>query len=831
MNSNAIRSGFLDYFASRDHLILPSAPLIPERDPTTLLISAGMQPLKPYFQGVSEPPAPRLASSQKSFRTGDIDEVGKTDRHQTFFEMLGNFAPTGDYFKEGAIPFAWELVTEVFRLPKERLRVTIHPTDDEADEFWKTLTDIRPQWVYRNPENWWAAGATGPCGPDSEIWYDRGPGSGCGKDDCQPDHCERFLEFWNLVFMQFDQQADGSRPALPRPGIDTGMGLERMSSILQGVDSTFDTDLFTPITAFVRANSERSIQQSERLIADHVRGASFLIGDGVVPGTEGRGYVLRRLIRRSAHHARRIGLRTGIQEVVGAVVEVMGEPYPELIERQTYIEGIVAGEAERFARSLEQGMEVFEQVVATNPGRIPGEDAFRLHDTFGFPVELTRELAEERGLELDQPGFEAAMAGQRLISRKNTGQRWPDLKALPRSEFVGYEETAAESAIVAIFKAGQAVEVAAEGEQVEVFLQRTPFYAESGGQVGDTGVMTAAGGRFRVEDTHQPAEGVIAHAGTVEVGSIRTGEVVRAEIDQARRNLIAGHHSATHLVHKALRTVLGEGAVQRGSYVGPTHTTFDFAFNRALEADELRRVSRMVNEQVRNALPLEVSHKPLSEARGSGAMALFGEKYGDIVRVVCFGGWTCELCGGTHVRNTAAIGHVLITRESSVGAGLRRIEMVAGLAAELAVEERADRLQARLEAVTNDLGAQLKAAQKKVEKLQEDLRQAQMGGGRTAVSIREGRVPWVAEEVAADGADDLRGWADRYLDALGGRGVAIVTAGSQYVIKVSRDLLPDVDANRLKEPLGPGGGSPQLVQGRLHARPEEAFAALAELLR
>ena len=831
MNSNQIRRGFLDYFASRDHLILPSAPLIPERDPTTLLISAGMQPLKPYYQGVSEPPAPRLASSQKSFRTVDIDEVGKTDRHGTFFEMLGNFAPTGDYFKEGAIPFAWELVTEVFKLPKERLRVTIHPTDNEADEYWKTLTDIRPDWVYRNADMWWGAGATGPCGPDSELWYDRGSGHGCGEEDCIPDHCERFLEFWNLVFMQFDQQADGSRPPLPRPGIDTGMGLERIASILQGVDNIFETDLFTPILAFIRANSERSIQASERLIADHVRGATFLIGDGVVPGTEGRGYVLRRLIRRSAHHARRIGLRTGIQEVVGGVVAVMAEPYPELVDRQSYIEDVVAGEAERFARSLEQGMEVFEQVVAKNPGRIPGDDAFRLHDTFGFPVELTRELAAERGLDLDQEGFEAAMANQRLTSKKNTGQRWPHVKALPRSEFTGYTAAVAETSITAIFKGGQPVEQASEGDEVEVFLDHTPFYAESGGQVGDTGVMTAADGRFRVEDTQKPAERVIAHSGTVEIGSIRKGDLVRAEIDAVRRDLIAGHHSATHLLHKALRTVLGEGAVQKGSYVGPTHTTFDFAFNRALEPDEVRRVGRMVNEQVRNALPLDVSHKPIAEARASGAMALFGEKYGDLVRVVCFGGWTCELCGGTHVRNTAAIGHVLITRESSVGAGLRRVEMVAGPAAEFAIEERMEKLQARLEAVTTELNLQLKAGHKRVEKLQEELRQAQVGGGKAQVSVREGRVPWVAEEVSADGADDLRGWADRYLDVLGGSGVAIVTAGSQYVIKVSRDLLPEVDANRLKEPLGPGGGSAQLVQGRLNAKPQEAFAALAELLR
>ena len=430
MTGNEIRTRFLEFFASRDHLILPSASLIPERDPTTLLISAGMQPLKPYFQGVSKPPAPRLTSSQKSFRTGDIEEVGD-EEHHTFFEMLGNFAPTGDYFKEGAIPFAWELVTDVFKLPKDRLRVTIHPTDDEADRLWKSTTDVDPGWVYRNEENWWAAGETGPCGPDSEIWWDRGVEAGCGQPDCAPDHCARFVEIWNLVFMQYDRQRDGSLPPLPRPGIDTGMGLERVSSILQGVAGDYETDLFTPILAFITENSGTRLVRSERVIADHLRGTVFLIGDGVLPGTEGRGYVLRRLIRRAALHAQRLKLREPLAAGVASVVAAMGEAYPELRESQDLIRRTVQEEADRFLRTLDQGMERFESLVAKHPEVLPGEEVFKLHDTYGFPLDLTRELAAERGLEVDLPGFEAAMTGQRARSRTMTGQRWPDAQALP----------------------------------------------------------------------------------------------------------------------------------------------------------------------------------------------------------------------------------------------------------------------------------------------------------------------------------------------------------------------------------------------------------------
>src|SRR5581483_11542954 len=486
MTGNEIRRRFLEHFASREHRVLESFPLVPKGDPSTLFISAGMQPLQPYYLGLSDPPAPRLATAQKCLRTGDIEEVGKTERHNTFFEMLGNFAPTGDYFKEMAIPLAWELVTQGFGMPVDRLRVTIHPTDDQAYEIW-TETGVDPKRITRLADNWWGLGR-GPCGPDSEIWWDRGPEVGCGLPDCVPDHCERFGEFWNLVFPQFDQQEDGSLVPLEHPAIDTGMGLERITYILQGKSNVFETDLLEPLVDFVRQNSERPTTLSERIVADHVRAAVFVIGDGVLPSNEGRGYVLRRLIRRAAVHGRRVGLRADVAQAVRIAVETYREPYPQLASRLESIQEVVRGEGERFNRTIEQGMEQFEKVASRHAKSIPGADVFRLHDTFGFPLELTRELADERGIEVDEEGFRAAMSAQRERSRGTVAHRLAEAKDLPRSEFTGYRELTTTSSVTALRVDGRTVESASEGESVEVFLERTPFYGESGGQVGDTGV-------------------------------------------------------------------------------------------------------------------------------------------------------------------------------------------------------------------------------------------------------------------------------------------------------------------------------------------------------
>jgi alanyl-tRNA synthetase len=852
MTGNEIRKRFLEHFASREHQVLPSEPLVPRGDPSTLFISAGMQPLKPYYLGLSQPPAPRLASCQKCLRTGDIDEVGKTDRHHTFFEMLGNFAPTGDYFKETAIPLAWELVTQVFKMPVDRLRVTIHPTDDQAHDIWMQQKGMVAANITRLEDNWWGLGA-GPCGPDSELWWDRGREVGCGREDCVPDHCDRFTEFWNLVFPQYDQRgpiagtsgeavkrglADGSLVPLARPAIDTGMGLERISYILQGKSNVFETDLFEPIIGRIRSLSEKRSTFSERIVADHVRAATFVMLDGVVPSNEGRGYVLRRLIRRATLHAERLAMHFQVGQLVDDVVKVMEEPYPDLEHQAEMIRAGINQEAARFQRTLKDGMERFERIVARHPKAISGADAFLLHDTYGFPIDLTRELAAERGLQVDEQGFKAAMAEQKDRSRRELPSHWTLAKDLPKSEFTGYKELSTQTSIVALRKEGGPAEKAVEGEEVEVFLERTPFYAESGGQVGDTGSITTASGRLRVEDTQKPADGVIAHLGAVIAGELKVGDAVTAAVDVPRRRQIARHHSATHLLHKALRETLGDQVVQKGSWVGPDHTTFDISLNRALTESELRRLNARVMDKVREALPFHESHKPYKEAVAQGAMHLFDEKYGDVVRVVCFGDWTCELCGGTHVANTADIGPVVIVSESSIGSGLRRIDMVVGQSADelvwrerRIVSELARSFNTATEQVperVENLRSQLKDAERRLKALSEKLRSAKVKGGN-GLAIKSGKVPFVTETVDASSPDELAAYADRYLEMVKS-GVVTVVAGNQFVIKVSKDLTPEYDAARLASVLGKGGGRPHLARGTLNGTAAEAFKRLEEVL-
>ena len=836
MTGAEIRRRFLAFFAAHDHVVLESAPLVPADDPSTLFNSAGMQPLQPYYQGLRQPPAPRLASVQKCLRTVDLENVGRTDRHHTFFEMMGNFTPTGAYFKEGAIPLAWEFVTDPERglgLPRDRIRVTVHPTDEEARALWMSETDIDPTWIYDNEENWWGL-ELGPCGPDSELWWDRGPEYGCGQPDCYPDHCERFLEFWNLVFPQFDKQPDGTLPPLPRPAIDTGMGLERVASIVQGGESNFDTDLFAPLLAFVRESSENVTKMSERVIADHVRAATFVISDGVLPATEGRGYVLRRILRRAALHARRIGLSRPLAEAVPIVVDVMRDQYPYLVERAQDAREAIAAEQEAFNRTLERGVELFGQLADRHESVIPGADAFLLHDTFGFPLELTRELAEERGLTVDEPGFAEAMAEQRARSRRGQARRWSDLKGLPTSEFVGYSELRVDAIVVALRRDGVEVEQAREGDEVEVYLDRTPFYAESGGQVGDSGLITGLDGEVLVEDTQRPLESVITHLGRVRIGALHVGDRVVTAVDVQRRRQVMRHHTATHLLNRSLEELLGRRNLQRGSWVGPDHTTFDFPLDRALTAEELDHLAERVNAQVRAALPLSTRILPYQEAVATGATHLFDEKYGDRVRVVCFGDWSCEFCGGTHVETSADVGLALITSESSIGSGLRRIDLTVG--------ESADRLVRRQTAVLNDvvrslgvpaeqvparvadLRRDLRDAQREVERLRDEVRVAHVRGSNGGGPRRRpASVPLILEQVPAGGRDDLRGWADRYLEALGGSGVVAVADEANFAIKVSRDLSGAHPARELAPLLGRGGGSPEFAQGRLTKPVVDAF--------
>jgi alanyl-tRNA synthetase len=853
VTGNEIRRRFLEHFASREHKVLPSASLVPHGDPSTLFISAGMQPLKPYYLGLSDPPAPRLASCQKCLRTGDIDEVGKTDRHNTFFEMLGNFAPTGDYFKETAIPLAWELVTQRFEMPPDRLRATIHPTDDQAYEIWLGQPGMTADRITRLEDNWWGLGA-GPCGPDSELWWDRGKEVGCGRDDCVPDHCNRFTEFWNLVFPQYDQRgpiagtsgeavlrgvADGSLVPLAHPAIDTGMGLERISYILQGKVNVFETDLLAPIIDRIREQSDKRVTLSERIVADHVRAACFVILERVAPSNEGRGYVLRRLIRRATVHARRVNMHSQLGGLVDEVVKVMGSHYPELREQAAEIRAAIDSEQTRFQHTLDQGMEMFERIVAKHPQNIPGGEAFKLHDTFGFPIDLTRELAAEREIQVDEEGFKGAMAAQKERSRREVPRGWSAAKDLASSEFTGFHELTTQTSIVALRKAGKPVDRAVEGEDVEVFLARTPFYGESGGQVGDTGTITNESGRFRVEDTQKPAEGVIAHLGAVVTGELRVGEAAIAVVDAGRRRQIARHHSATHLLHKALRETLGDNVVQKGSWVGPDHTTFDVPLNRAITKDEIAHINRRVMEKVREALPFHESHKPLKEAVAQGAMHLFEEKYGDVVRVVCFGDWTCELCGGTHVANSADIGTALIVSESSIGSGLRRIDMLVGEAADDLVRRDRDLLvelarsfnasPEQLPERTQALRGQLKEAERRLKALSDELRSARVKGG-DGVEVKQGKVPFVTETVNASSPQELAAYADRYLDLMKS-GVVTVVAGDMFVIKVSKDLTSEYDAARLAGLVGTGGGQKHLARGKLNGTAGEAFKRLEEALR
>ncbi|HVB78152.1 MAG TPA: alanine--tRNA ligase [Candidatus Nitrosotalea sp.] len=841
MTGSEIRRRFLEYFRNREHEILQSASLVPVDDPTTLFISAGMQPLQPFYLGLKQLPSPRLVSCQRCLRVGDLEQVGRTDRHQTLFEMLGNFAPSGGYFKEHAIPWAYEFLTDAehgLGLDPARLAVTTHPSDEESRAIWRERTGLPERALHQSADNWWGL-EFGPCGPDSEIWWDRGPDAGCGEEGCVPDHCPRFLEIWNLVFPQFDRQATGELAPLPRPAIDTGMGLERVAAVVQGVDDSFGTDLFLPLIEFTREHSSRPLQLSERVIADHLRAAVFVIGDGVMPANEGRGYVLRRLIRRAAYHARRAQLSRPLAEGVGLVVDLMQDQYPHLSLRRALIEETVEAESRRFASTLAQGMEIFES-LAGGDGRIAGDDAFRLHDTFGFPLALTRELAEERGGSVDEAGFAAAMDRQRERSRAQTRQGWaPDLRSLPRCRFTGYDTETTATRVSALRREGVAVSSASEGDELEVYLQESPFYAESGGQVGDRGRIVGPSGEFWVEDTQRPIEGIIAHLGRVGVGGIAVGEEVSARVDAPRRRQIMRHHSATHLLNRALELVSGGTNLQRGSFVGPDRATFDFALDRALEADEMVDLGRQINAQIRSALARRVQELPLEEAMRTGATHLFEERYGDLVRVVSFGSFSSEFCGGTHVENSADVGPVVLTAQSSVGAGVRRIEFLAGLAAEEFIERRlriaaetardlgvpAERARERV----SELRAEVRALERQIAQLVEQNRSARLAEPGHA-QRRAARVPLIMEEVPASGIDDLRGWADRYLEVLGGHGVVAVANSDNFVIKVSRDLSQDVSAERLGRVLGRGGGRPEMAQGRLERGLREAFAALQEEL-
>ena len=761
MGVNELREKFLQFWETKDHLRHDSYSLIPENDKSLLLIAAGMAPLKPYFSGAQTPPRKRMTTAQKCIRTNDIDNVGHTARHATFFEMLGNFS-FGDYFKEGAINWGWEFITspEWLDIPKDKLWATIYLEDDEAFDIWRNQVGMPAERIVRlgKDDNFWEIG-TGPCGPCSEVYYDRGPEYGCGKPDCKPGcDCDRYMEFWNYVFTQFDRQEDGSYLPLAHPNIDTGMGLERMACIMQGVDSIYNIDTMHEILQEVCKLSgvpyhdgAAKTDVSLRIITDHVRTVSFMIGDGILPSNEGRGYILRRLLRRAARHGRLLGIKGAfINDVAEKVFEQYGKAYPELIERREYIRKIISIEEAKFDQTIESGTAVLDgymaEAKAAGTNQLTGEQVFKLYDTFGFPIELTQEIAEEQGYTVDEEGFRAKMEAQkeqaRAARKAEDNEGWLDESAMfkdfPATEFTGYDSLAMDAKVIGLVRGMNTFQTAGEGEEIRIVLDRTPFYGEGGGQVGDTGVIESDGFTAAVTNTIKVGS-VYVHKAVITAGEVSVGDVVTACVDALRRHAIARNHTATHLLQKALRTVLGDHVEQAGSLVNEEELRFDFTHFEAIAAEDLAKVEDIVNTEILKFTDVETEVMPIEEAKKLGAMMLFGEKYGDTVRVVNVPGFSMEFCGGTHVANIGQIGCLHIVAEQGVAAGTRRITAVTGAAVNNLLAEEQARIDAAaaslktnalgLEKRAEDVAAELKAVKKELEELK--AKAAQEGAGVT----------------------------------------------------------------------------------------------------
>jgi len=763
MEGRAIRRRFLSFFEERGHTVVPSSSLIPG-DSSLLLTTAGMVQFKPYFLGQQEPPYPRAATVQKSFRTTDIENVGRTIRHLTFFEMLGNFS-FGDYFKEGAIAYAWELVTEGYGLAPDRLWATVYEKDDEAEELWRTYLPAERIVRRGMDDNFWSMGVAGPCGPCSELFVDRGPSY--GPDGGPAVDEERFLEIWNLVFMQYERDDDFNLVGeLGKKGVDTGSGLERVAIVLQQTPSVYETDLFAPILDTAQSVTGRRYGIDERddlslrILTEHGRAVTFLIADGVVPSNEGRGYVLRRMLRRIVLHGRKLGVERQVAgPLVERTVETLGEPWPDLVERKAFVLQVAASEEEHFGATLRQGMVLFEDQVGrlkeAGETRFPGDAAFRYHDTYGFPIELTMELAQEQGLEVDTGTFERLMAEQRERSRdamKGVGDQSALVEVAReagRTDFLGYERLEAQGQVVGLLRGGTRVEAAGEGDNVEVVLDRTPFYAEAGGQVGDAGVVRTETGEVRVEDAVDGPGDVTVHRGRVTRGEVRAGQEAQAEVDDARRAATARSHTATHVVHWTLRHLLGEHARQAGSLVAPGRLRFDFTHFEPLSRDRLEEVEGVANARLAEDAPVRPYETTFEFARSQGAIALFGEKYGDIVRVVEIGDYSVELCGGTHVPHTGQVALALITSEQSVGSGLRRIEALVGPEA----LEHVHRERRLLEEVAEALDAgDPRLAPERARRAAARIKELETALGAVRSQERAGRV-----ESLAAGASDVAG--------------------------------------------------------------------------
>jgi alanyl-tRNA synthetase len=878
---NEIRSAFLDYFKANGHEAVASSPLVPRNDPTLMFTNAGMVQFKNLFTGLEKRPYQRATSSQKCVRAGgkhnDLDNVGYTARHHTFFEMLGNFS-FGDYFKERAIELAWNLITKEFALPKDKLLVTVYADDDEAHKLWRKIAGFSDSNIIRigTSDNFWQMGDTGPCGPCSEIFIDQGPSLQGGPPGSPDEDGDRFLEFWNLVFMQFEQIAPGNRVPLPRPSIDTGMGLERVAAILQGVHSNYDTDLFRALIDAVShalgKGPTDANRASYRVIADHLRASCFLVADGVLPSNEGRGYVLRRIMRRAMRHAELLGAREPLMwKLVPALVREMGQAYPELVRAEALTSETLKLEETRFRKTLERGLAILDDETKklTKGGVLKGDTAFTLYDTFGFPLDLTQDALRAREITVDTEGFNAAMERQKAKARAagfSSGETaseavwFPIREKFGATEFLGYETESAEGVVNALVRDGKEVAELGKGETGSVVLNQTPFYGESGGQIGDTGILSADGVRFRVTDTQKNAGDLFVHIGTVEEGTLKVGTALALDVDHARRTAIRANHSATHLLHEALRQVLGDHVAQKGSLVAPDRLRFDFSHPKPISAEELERVEDIANDFVLQNSAVTTRLMALDDARSSGARALFGEKYGDEVRVVAMGestgntlGWSVELCGGTHVRRTGDIGLITGLADSGVAAGVRRLEALTGRTARKHANHiisLANEAAHALHGSVADMPARANALLDERKKLERELSDAKkklaMGGGAAASGDggvkTVGDIKLMARKVEGIDIKDLKSLVDEAKKQIGSGVVVIVGVTEDgkagVVAGVTADLTARFNAVDLvkkgSEVLGGkgGGGRPDMAQagGPDGAKADDALKAIEAMI-
>ncbi len=868
MKSSEIRRQFLDYFATKGHTPVASSPLIPGNDPTLLFTNAGMVQFKDVFLGRENRPYVRAVSSQRCVRAGgkhnDLENVGYTARHHTFFEMLGNFS-FGDYFKRNAIEYAWEFLTGVLAIPAEKLWITVYQDDDEAYEIWANEIGVPRERITRigdkggqkyQSDNFWAMGDTGPCGPCTEIFFDHGPDVAGGPPGTPEEDGDRYIEIWNLVFMQYNRDDHGTLHPLPKPSVDTGMGLERISAVMQHVHSNYEIDLFQ---ALIRAAARETgatdlASNSLKVIADHIRACAFLIVDGVIPGNEGRGYVLRRVIRRAIRHGYKLGCKTPFfHKLVADLAAVMGEAYPELERASDRVAAVLKQEEERFAETLENGMGVLEAAMASEDRMLDGETVFKLYDTYGFPLDLTADIARERGITVDFAGFEASMQLQR--ERARAASCFSMGKSLEfegdKTEFVGYEQLEQEGRVIALYKEGSPVAEIAAGDEAVIVLDRTPFYAESGGQCGDIGELGNPHGSFSVEDTQKIQPDVFGHRGRLRAGRLALGETVRARVDHEARQRAAYNHSATHLLHAALRLVLGSHVTQKGSLVNAERTRFDFSHPQPVTAGEIERIEELVNAEIRRNHRVETRLMKHEEAIKAGAMALFGEKYGDEVRVVGMGGFSTELCGGTHVGRTGDIGLFKIVAEGGVAAGIRRVEAVTGPAAlavtqeqERALREIADRLKAQ----PNEVAARIQQMQDQARALEKELARykSKLAGSQSEDLIAQARdingIRTLAARIDNADAKALRELTDKLRDRLGSCALVLGSAGADgkvaLIAAVSADTTGRVKAGELVNFVagqvgGKGGGKPDMAQagGNDPDKLDSALASVADWIR